>query len=323
VGIIFVISALTKFLNLESFTESLNAYKLFSQYQIILITYLLPPIEFFLACLLLLNIKIKFVSTVTLFLLIIFTAILSVKYFEGEQISCGCFGELTIGKVTFITIFRNIALILICIYLYFYSTNERNMLQLNSSLKKIFFNQTKSVFVISIIVFLSIQNLFFVLQNRGLKNSLSLLTYEKSIIGEGQLVSSFHSRLLSGTEEFINLENMKSLTLLLIFSKECKPCLLNVASWNLIYRNFKNSNVNFLGITYDSNLELLKTFVNKNNIEFRVNAIENLNELNFNIMVTPQTLIIDKYGKVLKSYRGILKEDEIKDISLIIESYKI
>jgi uncharacterized membrane protein YphA (DoxX/SURF4 family) len=179
IAIIFIISALTKLLNLESFTESLNAYKLFQQYQIILITYLLPPIEFFLACLLLLNIKIKFAATVTLFLLIVFTAILSVKYFEGEEISCGCFGELTIGKVTFITILRNIALILICIYLYFYSTNERSMLLLDSSLKKIFFNQTKSVFVISIIVFLSIQNLYFVLQNRGLKNSLSFFLMRK------------------------------------------------------------------------------------------------------------------------------------------------
>ena len=84
-GIIFIISAATKFLNLETFSENLNDFKLFSQFQIALITYLLPVTELVIACLLLFNIKIRFTATATLYLLVIFTAILSVKYFEANN----------------------------------------------------------------------------------------------------------------------------------------------------------------------------------------------------------------------------------------------
>src|SRR5437763_2847506 len=74
------------------------------------LTPLLPPIEIILGALLVVQIGGPWVPLITLFMLLVFTAAITVHVLRKDEVPCGCFGESTAKSVSPATIARNVAL---------------------------------------------------------------------------------------------------------------------------------------------------------------------------------------------------------------------
>ncbi len=103
-GVVFVLSSVLKFIDINSFSNALTKFHLLSESLVPFFTYSIPSIELLLGLLLVLNLKTDTVAQLTIFLVALFTAVVISKVFEGEQISCGCFGNLTESKIDSTTI---------------------------------------------------------------------------------------------------------------------------------------------------------------------------------------------------------------------------
>jgi uncharacterized membrane protein YphA (DoxX/SURF4 family) len=123
-GGVFILSALMKLIDINSFSVALGKFKLLDPSLIIFFTYTIPIAEVLIGTILLFNIKTGLFSQLATLILSFFTAIVIAKIFEGEEINCGCFGSLTKDTIDYTTVIRNIILIIVGILLTtFYQKN--------------------------------------------------------------------------------------------------------------------------------------------------------------------------------------------------------
>ncbi|MCX6152240.1 MAG: DoxX family membrane protein [Ignavibacteriales bacterium] len=94
-GAVFLFSAIMKFTDLNAFAVALGKFKMLNEWQLDFLSYFFPIIEVIVGMLLITNIKTNLASNTALGLLSLFTAVIIAKIFEGEEVSCGCFGSLT------------------------------------------------------------------------------------------------------------------------------------------------------------------------------------------------------------------------------------
>ena len=94
-GIVFIFSGIIKFIDLNAFEIALGKFKLFNESQHYILVYAIPIAELLLGLFLLLNIKTYSTSQIVTFMVALFTAVIIAKIYEGEEISCGCFGNFT------------------------------------------------------------------------------------------------------------------------------------------------------------------------------------------------------------------------------------
>ncbi len=85
VGLIFLFSAITKFIDIETFAIAVSNFKLLNVNWIPIFKYLIPSIEFLLGFLLIINYKSIIVSQIITGVICLFTAIIVAKIFEGED----------------------------------------------------------------------------------------------------------------------------------------------------------------------------------------------------------------------------------------------
>jgi len=91
----------------------------------------------------------------------------------------------------------------------------------------------------------------------------------------------------------------------------------NLYNWKQIADGYKNSNLNIVGVSLDD-LQETDEFVFFNEITFPVYIHpDSIFQREFNIRATPQTIAVDKRGKVRKSWPGLLdsqRQQEIVDM---------
>lgn len=103
-------------------------------------------------------------------------------------------------------------------------------------------------------------------------------------------------------------------TLIFLLKPTCTPCKQNLLRWISLYKQIDSSRTRILPISID-NLENTITYSVNNNIPFPI--FFTLAEdflLSYKAFLTPQTILIDGAEKVLKNWKGILKEDSISEI---------
>lgn len=134
IGALFIISAITKIYPMEPFEYQFVDIGVATWKTAPFIARFFIGIEFFLGMLFVLNISIKrFTSKFAIALLAFFIAYLSYKiYTTGNVGNCGCFGE-AIKMSPLEGILKNVALIVLCLFLYFLYDEEL----WNNSWKKI------------------------------------------------------------------------------------------------------------------------------------------------------------------------------------------
>jgi len=149
-GTIFIFSGITKAIDITKFAEALANFRLLNDNLINVIKYTLPIIEILLGIFIIFNFYSSLPSSIASLVLSFFTALIVAKLFEGEQISCGCFGALSSDRLDILSVVRNLILILIGIIVSAYYGI------INDETKKELLNRKNKLFQKNIIKFLNV-----------------------------------------------------------------------------------------------------------------------------------------------------------------------
>jgi len=275
---VFIFSSITKFIDLNAFSNALTKFHLLNENLIPLFTCLIPSIELLLGLSLVINIRADIVVQLSTFLVALFTAVVISKVFEGEQISCGCFGNLTESKIDNTTIIRNIILLIcgVILTVYYqkdtYAKIEKNKIankQIAKKTESIWWKNLKTTLLVTFFFFLGTQLLIFSFQNRELKNRLSLLTTDRDVLQPKDVAKPFIALDASGGERVFNFNNDKNKKhLILILSPHCEACKLNLQNWIYLTNTLPSKDLEIIGISLDS-LKSTKDYVDKNNLNLQ------------------------------------------------------
>ena len=97
----------------------------------------------------------------------------------------------------------------------------------------------------------------------------------------------------------------------------CKPCIYEIPELNLIKEKYRNKDVIFIAITFNTKEEI-KLFLEENKFNFNiVNDIDILKKYNINNY--PTSLIIDKKGKIVFKKIGSYTKALDKTIELLLK----
>lgn len=97
----------------------------------------------------------------------------------------------------------------------------------------------------------------------------------------------------------------------------CSPCKEELSEFNECYRKY-NEEIEFLMVNltdgYNETVDSVKAFVNENNYEFPVYFDTEYSATNnYKVYSIPKTLFIDKEGKLIKSYTGMINNANLEN----------
>jgi thiol-disulfide isomerase/thioredoxin len=100
----------------------------------------------------------------------------------------------------------------------------------------------------------------------------------------------------------------------------CPPCRMAIPGLNDLYRKYKDQGVSVVGISVDENPKALAGFDKEAHIEYASLLTSEQAEKAFGgIVGLPTTFVMDRQGKVVKSYVGEVDRDELEaDIQALL-----
>ncbi|MCI0566710.1 MAG: TlpA family protein disulfide reductase [Acidobacteria bacterium] len=100
----------------------------------------------------------------------------------------------------------------------------------------------------------------------------------------------------------------------------CPPCRMAIPGLNQLYRKYKDQGVSVVGISVDENPKALVGFDKEAHIEYASLLTSEQAEKAFGgIVGLPTTFVVDRQGKVFKSYVGEVPRDELEaDIQTLL-----
>lgn len=317
-GMVFLFSGIIKFIDLNAFEIALGKFKLLSESQHYILVYAIPIAELLLGLFLLLNIKTYITSQIITFMVALFTAVIIAKIYEGEEISCGCFGNLTEDVIDYKTVLRNLILIMIGITLtsFYYSKKFINNSQIEyQEIKRAWFDNFKKTSHVMVFFFLCIITIIFGFQNRELKNRIMLLTIDRDTLKKNEIVKPFSVKNMNGETISISYDDMgNTKTIIYLLSFECEPCKLNLTHWMNLTDLTRNEDIRIIAITSDSLSTTIK-FIQDNKCNFDIySAMDKEFKINYKAFITPQTILIDENRKVVNVWKGVLDDGKIDEI---------
>lgn len=127
--VLFIASALTKIMDVEAFSESLNSYKILPIKLVPLFSYYVPIMEFGLALGFLLPKSAKVMSILTMLVILAFQLALASLLIRGIDIDCACFGKFETSPT--VALVRNFLILGICGLLLYLSQKEAKLQKCN------------------------------------------------------------------------------------------------------------------------------------------------------------------------------------------------
>ncbi len=317
-GIVFLVSSVTKFSDLESFAEAIRNFKLIGGILIPITQYTIPVIELILGICLLVNFQTLPASQFSVYLISFFTAMVTVKVIAGVEISCGCFGELSSDKIDEITIIRNLLLILIGVFLVSYygsiktASEGEGKVQYNWSE---FVTALKKFSLVLVIFFFATQSALTGVQNRILKNRIIFLAESgQEYLVSGDTVSTFtilHDNSEQEAVQFPSPDSSKSL--IFIMSTSCNPCKKTLPYWKKLWSEL-HTELNVFAIAINP-YDQVKYYRIENDVAYEIYTIsEDSFVTTFKDYKTPQTILLDKKGIVERSWLGQLANVQVREI---------
>ena len=305
IALVFIISGIIKLLSAKDFISSINSFEVVPVSLQLPIGYLIIMLEIVLGVLILLNVKLNFSLKTIISILIIFTAFLIVKYSEGAEVSCGCFGDLSTGKISISNILRNLILIIVAIVVLSYNIKLGSKNKLQDTNKLVYNNflfYGKTFFVVGL-VFISVALAY---QNRELKNKTAILLTEKNVINEGETATAFNAQDLNGNQLKMFNETTNNKKLLYIFSTHCKTCRINIPNWIDLTEQVNKKGIDIFAVSTDS-LNLVREYIKTNPVNFSVySSPDSLFREKYKAYLTPQTILINENNKIVKVWVGLV-----------------
>lgn len=257
-SLVFLAAGIIKLFNINNFIEII--------YQLVIIpdsiaptfAYIIVAAEIIVGTALIFKWFYYITLRISLSLIIVFTVIVTIKLFEGADVSCGCFGDFGDNKIDFITFLRNIGLLLINFLLLVNFEYDKHK---NETYFVVFRKIGTQLLIILLFFFLAFQNLTFLIQNVELKNRVETLT-KKQQITLGDTVQNIN--LITASGNIIEYEFNNNNTLIFVMKAGCKPCEQNINTWKEIAGSI-NNDTKVIGISVDP-LPVMNNYVLKNEI---------------------------------------------------------
>lgn len=139
---------------------------------------------------------------------------------------------------------------------------------------------------------------------------------------EGQKASDW--TLKDYDNNVIKLSDFKNKNLLIQFTGiGCGPCHLSIPMMKYLKENIKKSDIEIISIeTNSQNVEGIKRYSEKNQLNYRVLIANNELKKNYKITAVPMFIIINKLGFIEKVFIGYQKDITDKEISTYISQMK-
>lgn len=119
VGIIFLISSISKLFDVDHFFATIHNFGYFPIFISVIGGILIIGVELLIAISFLLNFQVKIFSLVSVFLMLFFLAAAFPQFIMGNEIDCDCFGSLISGKTDIVLIIKDAILFAISLSIFF------------------------------------------------------------------------------------------------------------------------------------------------------------------------------------------------------------
>ncbi|MGH9913919.1 MAG: peroxiredoxin family protein [Pyrinomonadaceae bacterium] len=166
--------------------------------------------------------------------------------------------------------------------------------------------------MVALACLLAIFNIALLIQNRTLKHSST--TNRSIVMAPGKTVSSLSGINSEGQKVTFDYGQERRKTILLIFSPHCGYCTENMPNWKLLIEKLDPKLYRIVATSIFA--DGVKEYAEK----YRLNSlpviaeIDPRNRVEYEMSVTPETIVISSEGKVEKIWIGLLQEKEMSEI---------
>ncbi|MDQ7818788.1 MAG: MauE/DoxX family redox-associated membrane protein [Melioribacteraceae bacterium] len=302
-GIIFFTSGILKLIDIYSFQNAISNFNLLPVNIIPVISISIAIIETSLAILLITNYKTKIVASIFIYILVSFTTLVLFKFVEGVKIACGCFGDFINSEINIWTILRNIFLLVLMLIIKSNADILDKKISLTiSDIILEFKNNIYNYFVLSTFILLSIFYLGTLQQNNQLKKKLDQLVNIESVLKENDVAPPFKSIDMLNKEYKVKYNSGYDFYLLYIFSTNCETCNRNFQTWINLKDSLLNKSIYVFSVSTDLPKRITQYLQNKR-VNFEVYSSRDEDFIkNYKSTITPQTILINKKGLVMKTW---------------------
>lgn len=312
VALVFMASAVTKYISLDAFDQFIYEHQLFSWITTTILTRLLIACEFSLGLLLLIGVKPKLIKSLIIAFLVFFTIYIIVKphFFAVDQENCHCFGEVLIMSDTQ-TLIKNIVLLVFSYFMFWNKgIEEKNNQEVLLEEKPSKFNKI-SVWIKNNTTYLTIVCFVAVLIASFGINMPDSLRYK--LYGRAAKINKEKFEYLISNEALEDLHIKEGKKIVCMYSPVCKYCKKTAKRLDVMRQKYNIKDENFALIFWGGDKAIKRFFV-KNEIK----------ELPFKNVPAPVFLeatkgrqpiiILMNNGKVEKllKYPNIIDEDIVE-----------
>jgi thiol-disulfide isomerase/thioredoxin len=140
-----------------------------------------------------------------------------------------------------------------------------------------------------------------------------------SSVEKRKTVSDFSLKQLNGENTWDFSAQRGKVLVVNYWATWCPPCRFETPGFVNIANEYKNRNVEFVGVTMDENLEDVPPFIEKYKIPYQILLPGNDPNLGTDGMALPTTFLYDRNGRLAKKYTGIVLESTLKsDIEALL-----
>lgn len=312
VALVFMASAVTKYISLDAFDQFIYEHQLFSWITTTILTRLLIACEFSLGLLLLIGVKPKLIKSLIIAFLVFFTIYIIVKphFFAVDQENCHCFGEVLIMSDTQ-TLIKNIVLLVFSYFMFWNKgIEEKNNQEVLLEEKPSKFNKI-SVWIKNNTTYLTIVCFVAVLIASFGINMPDSLRYK--LYGRAAKINKEKFEYLISNKALEDLHIKEGKKIVCMYSPVCKYCKKTAKRLDVMRQKYNIKDENFALIFWGGDKAIKRFFV-KNEIK----------ELPFKNVPAPVFLeatkgrqpiiILMNNGKVEKllKYPNIIDEDIVE-----------
>lgn len=312
VALVFMASAVTKYISLDAFDQFIYEHQLFSWITTTILTRLLIVCEFSLGLLLLIGVKPKLIKSLIIAFLVFFTIYIIVKphFFAVDQENCHCFGEVLIMSDTQ-TLIKNIVLLVFSYFMFWNKgIEEKNNQEVLLEEKPSKFNKI-SVWIKDNTTYLTIVCFVAVLIASFGINMPDSLRYK--LYGKAAKINEEKFEYLISNKALEDLHIKEGKKIVCMYSPVCKYCKKTAKRLDVMRQKYNIKDENFALIFWGGDKAIKRFFV-KNEIK----------ELPFKNVPAPVFLeatkgrqpiiILMNNGKVEKllKYPNIIDEDIVE-----------
>lgn len=163
------------------------------------------------------------------------------------------------------------------------------------------------------LVILAVQVLYLAKQNRDLQ----ALMRPASMPGleAGEEVAAVPVQEVDGTPQTLSFAGSDKETLLFVFNTTCPACKQNQTNWKELYQSV-HDRYNVVGVSLHPQQQT-QAYIEEHGLPFRVVLPENIENFAgaFKIQAIPQTIHIDRQGKVREVKVGALNQDSVAQLA--------